>query len=209
MKLPLLTRAVLACALLLPLAAGCSNPTADVPVEAAVISTPVVEPSSSVTASVADVEAYPALPGSTPTRVRVPSIGVDTDLMSLGLNADNTLEVPPEGFPAGWFTGAPTPGELGPAVIAGHVDWTTGPAVFYDLHRTKVGDDILVDREDGSTVVFTVLSVEKFSKEEFPTERVYGNLDHAGLRLITCGGKFDWDTGHYVDNVVVFAEMKV
>lgn len=152
---------------------------------------------------------YPVLTKSTPTRVSIPSIGVDSELIELGLNADNSMEVPSEGFPAGWFTGAPTPGELGPAIIAGHVDWTTGPAVFYDLHLLAVGDEITVDREDGARVIFEVMSVEQFSKEDFPTQRVYENLNYSGLRVITCGGKFDKATGHYVDNIVVFAKLKI
>jgi LPXTG-site transpeptidase (sortase) family protein len=150
---------------------------------------------------------YPALAPSVPTSVIIPSIGIDSTLMDLGLNADNTMEVPPEGFPAGWFTGAPTPGELGPAVIAGHVDWV-GPAVFHDLKNIAVGAEIIVHRQDSSVVTFEVVSVEQFAKNEFPTDRVYSNIDYAGLRVITCGGEFDENSGHYLDNVVVFAKMK-
>jgi len=147
------------------------------------------------------------MPASAPLRLQIPAIGVDSELMDLGLQADRTLEVPPSGFPAGWYTGAPTPGELGPAIIAGHVDWAGQPGVFFDLRDLASGDEILVTRQDGSTARFRVTQVERFGKDEFPTEAVYGDLDHAGLRLITCGGDFDRQARSYVDNLVVFAEL--
>lgn len=142
-----------------------------------------------------------------PVRLQIPSIGVDTELMDLGLQADGSLEVPPNGFPAGWFTGAPTPGELGPAIIAGHVDWGGQAGVFFDLRDLASGDAIAITREDGSTADFRVTRVERHAKDEFPTEAVYGDLDHAGLRLITCGGDFDPRMRSYNDNLVVFAEL--
>lgn len=127
--------------------------------------------------------------------------------MDLGLQADGTLEVPPGAFPAGWYTGAPTPGELGPAIIAGHVDWGGQPGVFFDLRELSTGDEIATTRQDGSTARFRVTHVQQFAKEAFPTEAVYGDLDHAGLRLITCAGAFDRQMRSYDDNLVVFAEL--
>ena len=126
--------------------------------------------------------------------------------MDLGLGSDGTLDVPPGGFPAGWYTGGPTPGEVGPAVIAGHIDMK-GPGVFYKLHSVARGDRVTVTRADGSTPVFRVTLVKQYAKDSFPTRLVYGNLDHAGLRLITCGGTFNSRTGHYEDNLVVFADL--
>ena len=143
---------------------------------------------------------------STPVRLRIPSIGVDSRLMDLGLLADGSMQVPPGGFPAGWYTGGPTPGELGPAVVAGHIDWK-GPGVFFNLHRLKPGDVVSVSRADGTQPTFRVTVVARYPKDKFPTTLVYGNLDHAGLRLITCGGSFNSRTGHYQDNVVVFADL--
>jgi len=143
---------------------------------------------------------------SVPVRLQIPAIGVDSTLMDLGLRADGTMEVPPTGFPAGWFTGAPTPGEVGPAIIAGHVDWK-GPGVFYNLHNLRIGDQITLTRKDGSKPAFRVTRVSNFRKAEFPTALVYGNLDHPGLRLITCGGSFNSATGHYQDNIVAFADF--
>lgn len=143
---------------------------------------------------------------SVPVRLQIGVIGVDSDLMRLGLQKNGTMEVPPGGFPAGWYTGGPTPGELGPAVIAGHID-LNGPGVFLNLHKLKPGDKVTVTREDRSRPVFRVTRVARFPKGQFPTSLVYGNIDHAGLRLITCGGSFDSGTGHYADNVVAFAEL--
>ena len=143
---------------------------------------------------------------SVPVRVAIPAIGVDSDLMDLGLQPDRTIEVPPGGFPAGWYTGAPTPGELGPAIILGHVDWQ-GPGVFHDLHLLRPDDQVTVSRADGSAAVFRVTAVEQYPKDSFPTDTVYGNTDHAGLRLITCGGVLNPQTGSHDDNIVVFAEL--
>lgn len=143
---------------------------------------------------------------SVPVRLQIGAIGVDSGLIGLGLERDGSLQVPRSGFPAGWFTGAPTPGELGPAIIAGHVDMN-GPGVFYNLHNLKTGDRVTITRKDGSKPVFRVTRVAQFPKNQFPTTLVYGNIDHAGLRLITCGGTFNSRTGHYEDNLVVFADL--
>ena len=144
---------------------------------------------------------------SIPTRIEVPSIGVDSSLMGLGLDAQGAMQVPAEGFPAGWYTGAPTPGETGPAVIAGHVDWAGVPGVFIELANLVPGAEISVTREDGSIARFEVTEVTTFPKDEFPTDLVYGTLDYAGLRLITCGGAFDASASSYQDNVVAFAKL--
>ena len=144
---------------------------------------------------------------SEPVRIEIPAIGVDSKLMKLGLNPDGTMQVPPSAFPAGWYTGAPTPGELGPAIIAGHVDWGKQHGVFHDLVNLVAGDEVAVTRADGSLAVFRVTDVVQFPKSAFPTADVYGNIDHAGLRLVTCGGSFDRAVGHYRDNVVAYAEL--
>ncbi|MGY1855586.1 class F sortase [Modestobacter sp. SYSU DS0290] len=171
-------------------------------------SVPVAEPAVTAPSAGADGSALPAvLPESAPVRVRIPAIGVDSELIDLGLQDDGTMEVPAAGFPAGWFTGAPTPGERGPAVLAGHVDWGGAPGVFADLRDVVPGDEISVLRTDGSTAVFRVREVGQYDKDSFPTAAVYGDLDHAGLRVITCGGTFDQRAGSYRDNTVVFADL--
>ncbi|MBA2558743.1 MAG: class F sortase [Propionibacteriales bacterium] len=146
------------------------------------------------------------MPRSRPVRLQIPSIGVDSALIPLGLQADETMEVPPNGFPAGWYTGAPTPGELGPAIIAGHVHWDGRPGVFYSLSDIEPDDTLTVRRKDNNLAVFRVTKVQQFPKDDFPTDAVYGNIDHAGLRLITCGG-FNAQTSSYDDNTVVFATL--
>lgn len=144
---------------------------------------------------------------SVPISISLPSLGVVSDLMELGLAPDGSLEVPPSAYPAGWYSGAPTPGELGPAILAGHVSYAKQQGVFYDLHLLVPGDEIWVLRADGDTAVFVVTVVGQYPKAEFPTDAVYGNLDHAGLRLITCGGEFDTSANSHRDNIVVFAQL--
>lgn len=148
----------------------------------------------------------PAMARSVPVRLRIPSIDVDSNLMDLGLEPDGALETPPGAFPAGWFTGAPTPGEIGPAIIVGHVRFVT-PGVFARLTDLGRGDEINVLRKDGSTARFRVTHLAHFAKSAFPTKKVYGNIDHAGLRLITCGG-LDADSNKFEENVVVFADLE-
>jgi Sortase domain len=140
-----------------------------------------------------------------PVRIDIPTIGVDAPLVPLGLNADRTLRVPRDFGDAGWWTGGARPGERGPAVIAGHVDSYTGPAVFYRIRELRRGDAIVVVRRDGSRARFTVLGSEEYPKAHFPTARVYGATAGPTLRLITCSGTFDRASGHYVDNAVVYA----
>lgn len=133
---------------------------------------------------------------------------METALVRLGLDAASALEAPADFAVAGWFIHAPTPGELGPAIIAGHVDSKRGPAVFFRLHRLVPGDEIRVERADGRTAVFRVVAVERHAKEAFPTAAVYGDTDHAALRLITCGGAFDRASDHYRENLIVFARLE-
>ena len=147
------------------------------------------------------------LPASEPTRVWIPALDTTSSLMDLGLQRDGTMEVPQGAYPAGWFDRSPSPGELGPSVLAAHVDWAGEPGAFSGIDELLPGDEVVVDRADGTSAVFTVDRVEEHPKDDFPTAAVYGDLDHAGLRLITCGGSFDEETGDYGDNVVVFAAL--
>lgn len=144
-----------------------------------------------------------------PAWVSIPSIGVRSQLLTLGIRTDGMIEVPSmaEADQAGWYRYSPRPGETGPAVVVGHVDSTDGAAVFYRLGELTPGTPIEVGRTDGSVVRFRVRGVEAFAKAEFPTERVYGNTAGPELRLITCGGAYDSTRGGYQDNVVVFASL--
>jgi sortase (surface protein transpeptidase) len=147
------------------------------------------------------------LPESDPVAVSIPRIGVRSTLVDLGLDNKREMETPDPAV-AGWFTRGPTPGALGPAVITGHVTWDGAPAVFHRLGTLRRGDQVTVTRKDGKTAVFTVSRVARFSKSRFPTRAVYGAIDHAGLRLITCGGTYDAARHKYLDNVVVFARLE-
>lgn len=176
-------------------------------------------PASSVQTSAAPGTAVPSasstdapqnvLPASEPVSVSVPSAGIESELLSLSLKADGSLEVPPDGpgAPAGWYNGSPTPGELGPAVLLGHVNATDGgPGVFANLRQLKTGDLIRVARQDGTTSVFKFDHADQYSKDAFPTETVYGNTEGPELRLITCDG-YDPTTGLFDDNYVVYAKL--
>jgi sortase (surface protein transpeptidase) len=147
------------------------------------------------------------LPESDPVAVSIPRIGVRSRLVDLGLDRDGAMEVPQDPALAGWFSRGPAPGALGPAVIAGHVTWDGAPAVFHRLGTVRRGDQVIVTRKDGETAVFTVTRVARFSKSRFPSRAVYGPIDHAGLRVITCGGTYDAARHRYLDNVVVFARL--
>lgn len=148
---------------------------------------------------------------SVPVTLDIPAIGVHSDLLALGLNADRSVEVPPLDTPdsqAGWYRYSPTPGELGPAIILGHVDSAAyGPGVFYRLGALRPGDLVRITRADGTVAIFRVDRNVRYPKNAFPTDEVYGNIDHPGLRLITCGGRFDPEAGSYQDNDIVFASL--
>lgn len=149
----------------------------------------------------------PALAPSDPVRLELPTLGVSSDVMALGLNPDGSLQVPPGAYPAGWYTGGPTPGALGPAVVAAHVNWAGQDGVFAHLTELRAGDEVRITRADATVVTFAVDRVDQYPKDRFPTEAVYGNIDHAGLRLITCGGALDTTAHSYLDNIVVYAGL--
>lgn len=148
-------------------------------------------------------------PPRRPVRIVIPSIGVDAPVSPVGLAPDGSIAVPDlsRHHETGWYEGGPAPGQVGPAIIVGHVDSRTGPSVFYDLRRVPPGSRVDVTRADGSVVTFTITSVEFFDKTNLPAERVYGDYSRPGLRLITCGGR--WLGGHlgYADNVVAFGSL--
>lgn len=152
----------------------------------------------------------PALPApldtSAPVRVVIPAIGVDRRPISLGLTKGNELQTPTNAHDLGWWNGGPTPGSIGAAVIAGHVSYNM-PGVFYRLATLHRGDRVEVARKDGTTAIFTVSGVKQYPKDRFPTQDVYGFVDRAALRLITCGGTFDPKTRHFEENIVVYADM--
>lgn len=185
-----LTGAVLATVVATVCLGGCSSPSA---------------PSSAAASGTAKATPDPSLPSS----IDIPSIGAKSTLVRLGLEPDRSIQVPPVDKPqqAGWYKYSPPPGKVGPAVIVGHIDGDHRKGIFWRLHEVKPGATVNIGRQDGTTVTFTVTKVDEVHKSAFPTNAVYGNTADPELRLITCGGAFDATTGHYLDNVIVYATM--
>ncbi|MFE3453872.1 class F sortase [Nonomuraea sp. NPDC059194] len=144
-----------------------------------------------------------------PTAVYIPKLGVSAPLMELGVDAKGAIENPPLDHPnvAGWYRYAPVPGARGAAVITGHLDTRTGPAVFANLRSIRRGDQVQVMRADRSVAIFVVDRVEQVAKSAFPSRKVFGKVKYAGLRLVTCGGAFDRKAHSYRDNTIVYAHL--
>ena len=174
-------------------------------------SPPAAKPPSLTVVPIASPTGDSASPSSSPTTdarpvsIDIPAINVHTTLQELGLDASGALEPPTNLTEAGWYTGSPVPGQVGPAVIAGHVDSFNGPAVFFNLKSLNAGDRITVGLSSGRNVTFQVMLIQHYPKTAFPAEDVYGARPDPELRLITCGGAFA--NGHYLDNIVVYAAL--
>jgi len=153
------------------------------------------------------VQSVYAMNESKPIKLEVPSIGIDAQVVELGLNPDMTVEIPKRGEEVGWYKHSQTPGEIGPSVLIGHLDWNGGKGVFYDLNKLETGNTFRVTREDGSVAVFVVEDKEEYSQFDFPTDKVYGKLAKPGIRLVTCSGKFLGDADRYSHNLVIYASL--
>jgi hypothetical protein len=152
----------------------------------------------------------PPLRRSLPVSVDIPAIGVHAHMLRLGLNSHGTIQVPSLHTQAGeaaWYKYSATPGQMGTSVIEGHVDSYQGPAVFFRLGALHPGDRVNVTLADGITAVFRVSGVRHYAKSEFPAKIIYGAAGYEALHLITCGGAFDYSTGHYLSSTVVFASL--
>jgi sortase (surface protein transpeptidase) len=139
--------------------------------------------------------------------LRIPAIGVSLRLSTLGLNPNGTVQVPTKDQTPGWFRLGPTPGQIGSAVILGHVDDYQGPAAFYRLRSLRAGDKVDVSLADGVVAHFAVTAVASYLKTQFPAQQVYASHGYRALQLVTCGGQFDAGTGHYLSNVVVYTSL--
>ncbi len=144
---------------------------------------------------------------SIPVRLEVPDLGLRADLLRTSVGPEGELVVPASATEGAWYDHSPTPGELGPSILVGHVSSYFGDAVFAGLHTLSVGADIWIERADGSRPHFRVEKVSSYPQHQFPTQEVYGSTDYAGLRLVTCAGSYDYSTGRYTDNTVVFARL--
>jgi len=149
----------------------------------------------------------PVVPRPAPVALRIPAIGVDVSLSTLGLNADHTVQVPTDFQQAGWFGLGPTPGQTGSAVILGHVDSYTGPAVFFRIRTLRAGDQVNVSLADGAIAHFQVSAVAMYAKDQFPAQQVYAPHGDSALQLVTCGGTFDTHTRSYLSNIVAYTTL--
>jgi len=168
------------------------------------------QPAGSAAGVIGSSARGPSLPRSLPVSVSIPAIGVHSRLLRLGLNSDGTIQVPSietSTDEAAWYNYSETPGQIGSSVIEGHVDSYQGPAVFFRLGALRPGDTVDVTLADGITAIFRVTGVREYAKSRFPAKAIYGATDYAALRLITCGGTFDYATGHYLSSTVVFASL--
>ncbi|MFF5967816.1 class F sortase [Streptomyces collinus] len=154
-------------------------------------------------------DAGPHLPRSRPVRLLIPKISVDAPFTDLAIDRSGQLEPPPahDTNLVGWYAKGHTPGEAGTAIIAGHVDTATAPAVFAGLSALRKGDRFQVARADGGKATFVVYATESFEKDAFPSDRVYGDTPDAQVRLITCAGAYDRQARDYTENLVVFARL--
>ncbi|WP_158564168.1 sortase domain-containing protein [Jiangella anatolica] len=193
------------------LAAACGGDDTGEPSGAVTVPPPATTPATTPAASPTPSPTPTPVPVAAeeladPVGVAVPAAGIDTNVVPIAVDPGNVLVPPPYGD-AGWWKAGPEPGENGAAVIAGHLDSSDGPDVFYRLGEVAAGDEIVVTRADGGTSAFVVVEVGQYSQDDFPTDAVYGGPDDRPLlRLITCGGEYDRGLGRYRDNVVVFAE---
>lgn len=169
--------------------------------------TPPADTATSNPASNAEA-ANPSL-GIKPTSIRIPKIGAESTLIAVAVNLEGKISVPPVSTPmqAAWYRLSPVPGDIGPAIVLGHVDGEKKPGIFYRLKELTPGDEIDIDRSDGKKLKFVVNHRDQVPKDDFPQDAVYGNSDKPQLRLITCGGVFDHAEHSYKDNIVVYADL--
>jgi hypothetical protein len=168
------------------------------------------QPSAAAAGDIGSSAQGPSLPRSLPVAVDIPAIGVDAKLLHLGLNSDGTIQVPSletSSGEAAWYKYSATPGQIGSSVLEGHVDSNQGAAVFFRLGALRPGDTVNVTLADGTMAIFRVTGVREYAKSRFPAKAIYGATNFAALRLITCGGAFDYATGHYLSSTVVFASL--
>ena len=153
---------------------------------------------------------HPSHPKSSGMSITIPAIGVHAPVVTVGVTADHTIAVPPLDKPneTAWYDGSARPGQDGAAVILGHIDTAaTGPAVFYNLPKFRPGNLVTIRTRHGGRLVYRVDGLREYRKTSVPLARLFGPVPYPGLRLISCTGAFDYATGHYVDNVVVYASI--
>ncbi len=146
---------------------------------------------------------------SRPEHLWIPKLHVSTSIVVLGLNPDGSVQVPSNTVQVGWYKYGPTPGQRGSSVILGHVDSYRGIGVFFYLDTLRPGDQVLVRLADHQIARFSVIGLREYTKAQFPERIVYGSRTYSALQLVTCGGVFDHQTGHYLSNIVVYTKRIV
>ncbi|MEU6404328.1 class F sortase [Streptomyces sp. NPDC046985] len=189
-----------------------TSPTSSTPSKSSASSAASASSTASASSAPPSAAAKPddgSLPRSEPKRLTIPDIGVDAPFTGLSLDSTGHLTAPPADDTnlVGWFKGGASPGERGASIVVGHLDTTTGPAVFVELDSLKQGDTVNITRADGIVAHFKVDTVDTYSKTDFPDDQVYSDTSTPELRLITCGGTFDRAAQNYEDNVVVSAHL--
>ena len=147
------------------------------------------------------------LPTAAPTGISIPSLKLSAPIVPVALGPEKELQTPVQDDAVGWYIYSPSPGEVGPAILVGHLDSTTGPAIFWHLKNLTIGDKIVINRNDGTTATFTVSAKQIFPQDPFPTEQVYGATSAPTLRIITCAGKWLSSLHRYSDDLVIFANL--
>jgi len=143
-----------------------------------------------------------------PVMLKVPAIKLSAPIVKTGLETGGALHVPGSPEQTGWYSLGTIPGDIGPAVITGHLDSAQGPGVLFNLKKIKPGDEIDVVRDDGSIAVFSAEKLARYPQDNFNTQAVYGPINTAGLRIITCSGIYNKAAKHYSDDLVVFGSLK-
>lgn len=191
-----------------PLPTPTVSPTPSPTPSSTATASPTPEPSPTPSPTPAPIATPTYFNGVKPVRLEIPAIGVDAKVVDLAIGPGDP-EIPEEWDDTGWYTDTRKPGEIGPSVIAGHIDSKSGPAVFYRLDELVAGDEIIVHGDDGDNRTFVVQDSGQYPKENLPDEVFGFGGRRPELRVITCGGSFDRSVGHYEDNLVVYAAMDI
>lgn len=146
--------------------------------------------------------------GVTPSSIAIPALDINASIEEVGLTEDREMDVPEDGDIVGWFHQGAKPGAQGNAVLAGHVDDLSGPAIFYDLHKLEAGDEIIIESADEETLTFEVTEMEVYPYDDAPVSELFGPSSSKNLNLITCTGEFDDEVGTHNERLVVFTELQ-
>jgi len=142
-----------------------------------------------------------------PNRLHIPSIKLDAPVVPVGILDNGQMDVPQSSDIVGILAPSIMPGEPGTAIMSGHVDSKTGPAIFYPLKKLKPGDPVLISNEDGQYLVFQVTSIESYITSEAPLDKIFDDTDQSLLNLITCTGKYNRKLGTHEKRLVVYTRL--